>query len=140
MVTCSLDSQDGDLTLCSPHSTMTSETTQCHDNHREHIQVAPLIDFEGEPTVTSSSQHNGVVGPVIDLTEDLSDRLLLNGDTPLISVPNDRASNLGLAGKNVLNSEWSTSASEVGREEEVGGSVEGDMLAAESVSGSQELF
>lgn len=102
------------------------------------MPVAPLIDFEGEPAVTSSSQHNGAVETVIDLTdmsEHLSERLFVSGDAPLIELPNDTAADGTLPQKSLLNSDWSAN---VGREEEVEGGEENDMP---SISGSQqELF
>lgn len=129
--------QNGDL-LCDGPTSATTEHIEC-------VHLAPLIDFEGEPTVTSSSQHNGAAETIIDLTdmsEHLSDRLFVSGDAPLIDLPNDTAADgtiHGLPQKSLLNSDWSAN---VGREEEVEGGEEGggnnDML---SISGSQqELF
>ena len=102
---------------------------------REQIQVAPLIDFDNEPPppVASLSQQNGLVEPVIDLTDTSPDQLLINGTPPLIDLPNDRTS--GLVRKNVGSSELCDSG--VVREgvegEEVGDDVD-------SALGSQELF
>ena len=131
--------QNGDLIhICDGPTSATTEHIEC-------VHMAPLIDFEGEPTVTSSSQHNGAAETVIDLTdmsEHLSDRLFVSGGAPLIDLPNDMAADgtvHGLPQKSLLNSDLSAN---VGREEEVEGGEEGggegDML---SISGSQqELF
>ena len=131
--------EDGDLTQTTCSSTAML-TTSSPLTQREQIQVAPLIDFDNEPPPppASSSQQNGLVEPVIDLTDTSPDQLLMNGAPPLIELPNDRTS--GLAQKNVGSSELCDSG-----EVRWGGGREGVEVKEvgrdmDSVTGSQELF
>ena len=135
--------EDGDLTQTTCSSTAIL-TTSSPLTQREQIQVAPLIDFDNEPPpppAASLSQQNGLVEPVIDLTDTSPDQLLMNGAPPLIELPNDRTS--GLAQKKVGSSELCDSG-------EVRWGVEGGVREGvevkevgsdmDSVTGSQELF
>ena len=110
---------------------------------RDHIEVAPLIDFEARdnPSVTDSLRYNG---DVIDLTsspQSSSRHSLPNGDTPVLDLPNDISGGRGTRGKAA--SELSQSG-DTGRGGE-GRGGEGDEMeedaATESIVGSQqELF
>lgn len=134
------DSQDSGLKFASTTIPMTSST---HENIREHIEVAPLINFNSETAVTSSSQHKETI---IDLTaseHSPSDHSLLNGETPIIDLLND--SNIR---PSTSSYQGTSSHKNGGCGMEVDGIVgSGDQesddatTAAESVSGSQqELF
>ena len=106
--------------------------------NRDHIEMAPLIDFEGEaPLVTNSSKHDC---DVIDLTSPQSSSSgpsLVNGGTPL---PNDQ----GSRGKPTRVGDIRRGGEGGGGEEGVGGEEDGDIkddTATESILGSQqELF
>lgn len=105
---------------------------------RDHIEVAPLIDFEAgdTPSVTDSLKHNG---DVIDLTsspQSSSRHSLPNGNTPLLDLPDDISGSRGTRGK---------AASELSESGDTGRGGEGDEMeedaATESILGSQqELF
>ena len=125
---------DSDLTTMPVITPLTNDDTATTAN-RDHIEIAPLIDFEGgAPPVTNSSKQNG---DVIDLTSSQSSSSvgLPNGDTPLLDLPNDVSEDS--REKAIGNGDISRGVGE-GREEE--GNVDDD-TATESVLGSQqELF
>ena len=105
--------------------------------NRDHIEMAPLIDFEREaPLVTNPSKHNC---DVIDLTSPQSSssgHTLVNGGTTPLDIPNDQ----GLRGK----PGGIRRGGEGGGGEEGPGEEDGDVkddTATESILGSQqELF
>ena len=106
---------------------MTSLLSTNHDSHREQIQVAPLINFESEPPITSSLQHNREIIDLTEITEISSEQLLANGDVPLIDLPNDIQPSV-CSSDSQKGANGEVEKGEVGRDD------------TESVSGSQELF